>query len=115
MEAYGGGLYFVDSTATLSNDTVDSNTVKGVLAAYGGGLYFLGGTATLSNDTVESNTASCEVVNAHYSGPNGGGIYIAGGCTVTLDPFTVANTINNTDKSGLNGSTANIDGTYTLS
>jgi hypothetical protein len=45
----------------------------------------------------------------------GGGIYIATGATVYLHAFTVANTINNTDESGLNGLTANIDGTYTLS
>ncbi len=44
----------------------------------------------------------------------GGGIYIASGATVYLDSFTVANTTGNTDFSGLNGSTANIDGTYIL-
>jgi fibronectin-binding autotransporter adhesin len=108
----GGGLYFDAGTATLSNDTVESNTVEGGLAgSYGGGLYFYGGTATLSNDTVESNTASKEHTTAAY----GGGIYIGGACAITLDPFTVANTINNTDGSGLNGTTANIDGTYKLS
>ena len=42
-------------------------------------------------------------------------MYIVPGATVYLDSFTVANTINNTDNSGLNGPTANIDGTYTLS
>jgi hypothetical protein len=31
-----------------------------------------------------------------------------------MDSFTVANMINNTDSSGLNGSTANIDGAYIL-
>jgi hypothetical protein len=31
-----------------------------------------------------------------------------------MDMFTVANTINNTDNSGTNGSTANIDGTAIL-
>jgi hypothetical protein len=44
----------------------------------------------------------------------GGGIYIVSGATVYLDSFTVTNTINNTDGSGLNGPTANIDGTYLL-
>jgi hypothetical protein len=33
---------------------------------------------------------------------------------VYIDAFTVANTVNNTDGSGLNGTTANIDGTYIL-
>jgi hypothetical protein len=42
----------------------------------------------------------------------GGGIYIESGATVYMDMFTVANSINNTDNSGLNGPTANIDGTY---
>jgi len=62
-----------------------------------------GGSATLSNDTVESNRAG-------YYGA-GGGIYIASGATVYIDSFTVTNTIDNTDDSGLNGSTANIDRT----
>ena len=44
----------------------------------------------------------------------GGGLYIASGATVYLDSFTVANTINNTDWTGLNRHTANIDGTYIL-
>jgi hypothetical protein len=43
----------------------------------------------------------------------GGGILIESTATVYIDSFTVANTINNTDSSGTNGSTANIDGTYT--
>jgi hypothetical protein len=33
---------------------------------------------------------------------------------VYTDSFTVANTLNNTDSSGTNGSPANIDGTYIL-
>jgi hypothetical protein len=53
---------------------------------------------TLCSDTVESNTASY-----------GRGILIASGATVDIDSCTVANTINNSDNSGLNGSTANID------
>jgi len=129
---YGGGLYVgsgsipffpirqgvgASSTLTATNTTLNMNTVDatgqypGVDRGGGGGLYMIFSAATLSNDTVESNTASKEHTTAAY----GGGIYIAGACTVTLDPFTVANTINNTDESGLNGPTANIDGTYTLS
>ena len=60
---------------------------------------------TLTNDTVESNTASYGL---------GGGLYIVSTAIVYLDSFTVANTINNTDDSGLNGRTANIDGRYIL-
>ncbi len=96
---YGGGVYVAGATVGLSNDTVQSNS-----AIFGGGLYVAGGTATLSNDTVESNSASS----------TGGGIDIASLATVSIDPFTVANTINNTDSSGTNGSAANIDGRYIL-
>jgi hypothetical protein len=69
----------------------------------GGGIYVYGGTATLTNDQMNSNTATLF----------GGGLYIASGATVSLDSFTIANIINNTDSSGLNGPTANIDGSYT--
>jgi hypothetical protein len=97
----GGGLYVAGGNVTLTNDTVESNTAT----SDGGGLYvFRGGAATLSNDTFESNTASAY----------GGGIYIYPASTVDLDSFSVTNTINNTDESGLNGITANIDGTYIL-
>jgi hypothetical protein len=49
----------------------------------------------------------------------GGGIYIVSGATVYIDTSSVDSTdptvvTNNTDSSGLNGSTANIDGLYTL-
>ena len=77
------------------------------------------GIATLCNDTVESNSA---IFNPGGNGnaypAMGGGVYIASGATVyidtaavdTVDPTVVTN---NTDgDSGLNGSTANIDGTY---
>jgi hypothetical protein len=99
--------------ATLSNATVQNNSAFGGFnqgswsgpgPSYGGGIYIAtGATGTFCNDMGTSNGASY-----------GGGIYIASGATVYLDPFTVANTMNNTDISGLNGSTANIDGPYTL-
>ena len=108
-EAWGGGI-FIDQdalhpsngTVTLINDVVDDNT-----ASAGAGIFIFGtNTVTLCNDTVEHNTAA----------GSAGGIAINEGLgspiTVFIDSFTVANTINNTDSSGLNGSTANIDGTY---
>ncbi len=118
---FGGGLYLGSGTATLSNDTLESNTTNGgtTYGGYGGGLYIdIGGifgpggpgssgiptTVTLSNDTIEGNSAH----------DGGGGIYIWSGATAYLDSFTLANTINNTDSSGLNGPTANIVGTYSL-
>ncbi len=121
---YGGGLYIIATNVTLSYDTVESNS-----AGSGGGLYVLGGTVSLSNDTVASNTAGAggglyvnqgtvtlanDTVESNTATGYGGGIYISGfGPAVYLDSFTVANTINNTDNSGLNGSTANIDGPFT--
>jgi hypothetical protein len=42
----------------------------------------------------------------------GGGIYIASGAAVSIDRSTVVT--NNTDHLGLNGSMANIDGSYIL-
>jgi hypothetical protein len=111
---YGGGLYVAGGNVTLSSDTVDSNQANGghysPASAYGGGLFVAAGaTVNLCNDTVQSNTAGL-LINLGL----GGGIYIAAGGTAYLDSFTVTNTINNTDHSGLNGSTANIDGTYIL-
>ncbi len=104
----GGGLYvsglYVSGygKVTLANDTVESNSAQ----YYGGGLYVYptdGGTVTLTGDTVELNSAG-----------DGGGLYIDTldsypyRSTVDLDSFTVGNTINNKDLSGLNGRTANI-------
>ena len=71
------------------------------------------GTVTLTSCTVQGNSASDSPVGSGTTG-EGGGIYLYPGATVYLDSFTVANTINNTDESGLNGSTANIDGMYLL-
>ena len=98
----GGGVSISGGVVTLSNDTFESNSPS----TDGGGIYIDGGTVTLCNDIVESNTAFGV----------GGGIRIFSGfgATVYIDSFTVAHTINNTDSSGLNGPTANIDGTYIL-
>ena len=65
---------------------------------------------SLCNDTVTSNRIGGYLLG----GGVGGGLYIARQATVYLDSFTVTNTLNNADNSGTNGSTANIDGTYTL-
>jgi len=110
---HGGALFVAGGTVALTSDTVESNT-----ATYGGGLCFAAGTVTLTNCTVQANTATYG--GGLYVGavtlPNASdtGVYTASGATVYLDPYTVANTINNTDSSGTNGSTANIDGKYIL-
>ena len=119
--AYGGGICLTAGTVTLSNDTMTDNSANpgpgggfpNLTQAEGGGIYIASqATATLCNDRVESNSSSSSVYG--FSPTDGGGIYIASGATVYIDSFTVANTINNTDSSGLNGSTANIDGSYIL-
>ena len=101
----GGAIFISSATVTLGNDTLYCNTSDGGGGGSGGGIFIWSGTVTFCNDTVQSNTAP---------GGHGGGIYIASAATVYIDSFTVANTINNTDSSGTNGSTANIDGTYIL-
>jgi hypothetical protein len=117
---YGGGMYVAGGSVTLSSDTVENNTalggygafapVRGYGDGFGGGICIASGaTATLCSETVQSNSASGPTSS---SGSDGGGIYIASGATAYLDSFTVANTINNTDGSGTNGSTANIVGPY---
>jgi hypothetical protein len=112
-DGLGGGICVAGGSATLSNDTLQSNSANffvltvGLGYGAGGGIYVAGGSATLCNDIIESNSAGDSYVPGY-----GGGIYIASGATVYIDSFTVAHTINNTDSSGLNGSTANIDGTY---
>jgi hypothetical protein len=96
----GGGIFVQNGTLTLGASTLSGNS-----ASEGGAIFVNGsGTATLTNDTMGSNTATSY----------GGGIYIVPAATVSLDSFTVANIINNKDGSGLNGPTANIDGSYTL-
>jgi hypothetical protein len=120
-KAFGGGIYVAAGSVTLSNDSAAGNAASatesnGLLVplAAGGGIYIASeATATLCNDTVQSNSASNPGTGV-VGQAVGGGIYIESGATVYLDMFTVANTINNTDNSGTNGSTANIDGTGIL-
>jgi hypothetical protein len=133
--AFGGALAVAAGSVTLTSDLVENNNATGGSAAllgtafssqlhiaavggsaFGGGLYVAGGKVTMCTDTVEFNAASGVSTNAFVAAGvgNGGGIYIVSGATVYLDPFTVAHTLNNSDSSGLNGSTANVDGTYTV-
>lgn len=123
--AYGGGIYVGGGTVTLDHVTVEANTAQAGSTyyqtaagfGYGGGLYVAGGSVTLTNDSVDHNLAgTCEYGGTYYFYVNGygGGIFIAPAATVYLDSFTVANTIGNTDQSGTDGYSADIDGTYIL-
>jgi hypothetical protein len=104
----GGGIfveaYLGSYSATLTNCTLEENS-----AVYSGGALFVDrGSVDLVNDTVESNSVLSGLHGV------GGGIYISALGTLDLDSFTLAHTVNNKDHSGSNGSTANIDGKYTL-
>jgi hypothetical protein len=112
----GGGIYIAGGNATITNTTITGD--KALAPQYyqttgGGGIYVAGGNATITNTTITGNEAVDPQGGLTTNWGGGGGIFIAGGI-VYVDAFTVANTINNTDGSGQNGSTANIDGSYTL-
>jgi hypothetical protein len=126
--ASGGGVYMAGGTANLTGVTLSGNQARGGQGgngssnfdgggnngnANGGGLDAAAGTVTLCNVTVQNNTVQ-QGFGGALGSAFGGGIFIAAGATVYIDSFTVTNTINNTDNSGLNSSTANIDGTYIL-
>jgi hypothetical protein len=116
--AYGGALYIAAGQVVVTNTAVTTNAAEPAYVSsgygygqpgYGDGIYIAqgAGQVVVTNTTVTNNSSE-----PAYAPVYGGGIYIASGAAVYLDSFTVANTINNTDLSGLNGSTANIDGTY---
>jgi hypothetical protein len=119
---FGGGLDVAAGTLILSSVLLEYNTAQGGRGdglqgggnGYGGGIDAAGGSVTLCSDTLEYNTATGGPSNYRPGQGFGGGTFIASGTTVYIDSSTVANTINNTDTSGLNGSTANIDGSYIL-
>jgi hypothetical protein len=126
-DGFGGGLYIAGGTANLTDATVNNNTAVGGDGAgkgdsytarggdgYGGGLYAAAGSATLRGDSVQFNTASGGLGRWGYGTGYGGGLFIANKAALYLDASTLANTVNNTDSSGTNGITANIDGSYTI-
>ena len=65
---YGGGLYLAEVVATLSGNTIMSNT-----AYQGGGLYLRGGAVTLNGNTVVANRAGY-----------GGGLFLLSSNATTL-------------------------------
>jgi parallel beta-helix repeat protein len=82
----GGGMYLYGSDATLVSNTVVYNRADG----QGAGLYLRGGNATLMANTVMSNTASDE----------GGGLYLVESSPTLLGNAVVANEAG-TDGGGL--------------
>jgi hypothetical protein len=105
----GGAIAVTGGNVSLVNDTIELNGATGGEGgssngpgggAFGGGLFVSGGSVTLSHDTVDLNTAvggrSNQFQGARSTAAAGGGIYQGGG-TVSLDAFTLAHVINNTD------------------
>jgi len=139
----GGAVEVSGGTVILTTVTLSANTAQGgaggtgvygyrsvALGGYGGtgfggalgvsgGTVISQGTASLTNATVvAANTALGGAAGpglriGHAGAGGGGGTYIASTATTYLDSSTVAGTSNNTDATGTNGSTANIDGTNT--
>jgi hypothetical protein len=73
---YGGGLYLYESAATLSVNSMISNTA----AQYGGGLYLWSSSAELTNTIISDNRA----------GTYGSGLYIYGASAPRLVHTTIA-------------------------
>jgi len=112
----GGGIDMGNGSLTISGCTLSSNSATSA----GGGIYVNNGpgayasTVTVSNSVIGPAIVNGSMLPGNTATTSGGGIYVASGATVYLDSFTVTNIINNTDSSGLNGPTANIDGSYML-
>jgi predicted outer membrane repeat protein len=125
----GGGIYMTSNSSGSGTLSLTGSTLSGNYSTHhdGGGIFINSGTATISGCTLSGNSAAdvgggiCLVGNfgvtltitgstlSGNSAQYGGGIYIyAGGkAAVYLDALT--SILNNTDSSGLNGPTANID------
>ena len=122
--ANGGALQVSGGTLVLATVTLSSNTAQGGNCTSGengfagngngGALQVNGGTVSVTNTTVSSNTAQGGTPSDDGGFGSGGGLYITSPAIVYLDSFTVAHTSNNTDSTGLNGTSANIDGGYSV-
>ncbi len=118
---YGAGLYFENSTnVNLVGNIVTSNTI----AAFGGGLYLINSTATISNNVVTDNEveiagsglyiadSSPDLLHttiARNSGGDGSGVHITG----TLSTVAMTNTILASHTLGITveaGNTATLNG-----
>jgi hypothetical protein len=96
---------------------VNSNNFTGHGAnAYGGAIYVGGGSANvmIGLTIIQGNEALAGADRLGIVSGLGGGLYIASAAPVSLDAWSVTNTTNNLDGSGLNGATANIDGVYAI-
>jgi hypothetical protein len=77
----GGGLYLIEGTTELNDNTISFNTASESTAQFysageGGGIYAVGD-LTMTGNTISDNEAG-------YEFGNGGGIYLIGGYIFTL-------------------------------
>ncbi len=96
----GAGIYISGGSLTLTRSTILSNTVT----ASGGGIYLSAGNLTINRSSIVSNSTT------GGSGSGGGGMYLAGGTTVSIFNTTFYN--NETEGNGggfCNISTATIN------
>jgi CSLREA domain-containing protein len=70
IDAFGGGIFNVDSTTMIANSTISGNT-----ASFGGGIANRMGSVTIENTTISGNAAS----------DSGGGIFNEYSGTVTIN------------------------------
>ncbi len=118
VNAFGGGLYMVNSSPTIANNTITGNGASRWGIGYGGGLYLSGSSATVTNNTISDNNAgryggglclsglSATVANNTITGnttedeiSRGGGLYITGGTpSATITDNMIAD--NSADKGG---------------
>jgi len=76
--SHGGGIYSTGSAMSLTNCTVDGNTVS-TTTLDGGGMYLISGaSATITGGSVSGNTA-------RY----GAGVYMGASCTMTITGATI--------------------------
>ena len=96
----GGGVYGINTSATIRDNQVFGNAAEG-----GGGLYLSGGAAALSRNTVYANAAE-----------GGGGLFLGGGLA-TLISNTVSANYARSDGGGLvlDGSPATLSGNTVIS
>jgi hypothetical protein len=102
---WGGGLFLVDSNATLDNNLIVGNAVEGTGGdARGGGLFLASSDATLRGNLISGNTVDRGL------GAEGGGLYFSGS-DATLDGNTIYG--NDADYGGglnFSGSDVTLDG-----
>ena len=97
----GGGLSFIGSTATLSNNVVISNTATNSVGGSGGGLSFSSSSGILSGNRIQGNTASTG--SGAYSGGRGGGLDFYGNSTATLNGNLVRDNVASSASIGQGG------------